>query len=279
MKTKKLFVMVVLLILLLMGACGGINEPAGTDLYSPVVSPDNKFIAYYCSPLNGDKTTQGIYIMSIEGDSENLIYPLDYGLTLNRISWSPSGRQLLIQAGIITLEDNRFKGMSPNKILKNNNSAVNFSWAPDGNSILYNINDSVYVCDTLFQHSRKLPLQGKGASWMPDGERISYIKNEEIYTADTLNLQKIQITNDGEPKSAPIPSPDGTKFVYMLSSGNIWLIDADGSNHRFLTKANREGYSWTSDSKSIIYSKTLDGWGNSIWRIDIDGKNDLQISE
>jgi hypothetical protein len=32
-------------------------------------------------------------------------------------------------------------------------------------------------------------------------------------------------------------------------------------------------------TKSIIYSKTLDDWDTFLWKIDIDGKNDIQISK
>ena len=219
--------------------------------------------------------------MSIDGNNKKLIYPQDNGSVQGWISWSPSGRQLLIQEGIITLQNNEFKEIRPNKILNSieetwNNT--NFTWAPSGNSLLYNINDSIYVCDTLFQHSRKLPLHGIGASWMPDGERLSYMRNGVIYIADTLNYNETQITNDGIWRSAPIPSPDGTMLSYMSSDGSIWLINIDGGNPRFLTNTYREAYSWTPDSKSVIYTKTLDGWDTFLWKIDIDGKNDMQIS-
>lgn len=280
MKTKKLLLIIPLL-LLIVHSCDQLNEPPGTHSNYPAVSPDGQFIAYFCFPTNGDKTTRGVYIMSIDGNNKKLIYPQDYGSVQGWISWSPSGRQLLIQEGIITLQNNEFKEIRPNKILNSieetwNNT--NFTWAPSGNSLLYNINDSIYVCDTLFQHSRKLPLHGIGASWMPDGERLSYMRNGVIYIADTLNYNETQITNDGIWRSAPIPSPDGTMLSYMSSDGSIWLINIDGGNPRFLTNTYREAYSWTPDSKSVIYTKTLDGWDTFLWKIDIDGKNDMQIT-
>jgi Tol biopolymer transport system component len=282
MKTKN-SLLIILLLLLIVHSCDQLNEPPGNHSNFPAVSPDGQFIAYFCFPTNGDKTTRGVYIMSIDGNDKKLIYPQIYGSVQGWINWSPSGRQLLIQEGIITLQNKEFKEIQPNKILDSIEDiwdyTGNFTWMPDGNSLLYNIKDSIYICDTLFQHSRKLPLQGIGAYWMPNGEKLSYMRNGEIYITDTLSFQETQITNDGKWKSAPIPSPDGTMFSYVISYGDIWLINIDGSNARFLTKTYQEGYSWTPDSKSIIYSKTLDGWNTFLWKIDIDGKNDIQISK
>ncbi|OJV37508.1 MAG: hypothetical protein BGO29_03430 [Bacteroidales bacterium 36-12] len=221
MKTNKSFLIIPLL-LLIMESCGQLNEPPGNHSNFPAVSPDGQFITYFCFPTNGDKTTRGVYIMSIDGNNKKLIYPQDYGSVHGWISWSPFGRQLLIQEGIITLHNNEFKEIRSNKILDSiediSNYTGNFTWAPDGNSLLYNIKDSIYICDTLFQHSRKLLLQGIGAYWMPDGEKLSYMRNGEIYIADTVSYKEIQITNDGNWKSAPIPSPDGTMLSYVISN-------------------------------------------------------------
>lgn len=280
MEKKSLYLIITSSVLLLLLSC--INEPPGTTSSSPAVSPDGKFIAYFCTPFNGDKATRGVYIIRIDGKDKKLIYPQDYGAVQGAISWSPSGRQLLIQEGIITLSDNySFKEIRKNELLSAIDEIwkhdVSFSWAPDGKSILYNIDDSIYVADTLFQNSRKLPLSGKKASWTPDGESLIYLKNDEIYIADTISYGEKRITNDGRPKNILIPSPDGTTLSYTLFDEDIYLVNIDGTSPRFLTKTHRNSFSWMPDSKSVIYSKMTDGWSTFLWKIDIDGKNDMQI--
>ena len=261
-------------------SCDGINEPPFTVSKNPSVSPDGKTIAFSCYPGNGDKTQPGIYIMSIDGNNKKLVYPLKYGTLRNSISWNPSGRKILFEEGIITLQNNEFKEIIRNKISDLNKNAMNFTWAPDGKSLLYNIEDSVYVCDTLFLHSRKLSLIAYQVKWMPDGKTLTYIKNNEICIVDTLNYQEIQITNDGNKKGGLVSSPDGIIFSYINYNGGneIWLVNADGNNPRLLIQECTGGYSWVPDSKAIVYSKE-DDWDTFLWKIDIDGRNDIQISK
>ena len=278
MKTKLLSIM--LFLSLIMGSC--INEPFHTRARFPSVSIDGKQIAFFYDYGNNRGEApfvSGIYIMPFNGGDKKLIYPLS-GMETGYLNWNPAKNQLLISEGIITLHNNEFSKIQLNKLFNSIEDVreMNFTWAPDGKSLLYNINDSMYICDTLFQQSRKLSLQGRGARWMPDGERLTYMRNGEIYIADTLSYQETQITNDGMKKGAPIPSPDGTKLSYIVSDNNIWLINIDGSNPHFLTKSNWLNYSWTQDSKAIVYSKEAD-WDTFLWKIDIDGKNDIQISK
>ena len=278
MKTK--FLSVLLFLSLIMGSC--INEPFHTRARFPSVSIDGKLIAFFYDYGNNRGEApfvSGIYIMPFNGEGKKLIYPL-YSMETGYLNWNPAKNQLLISEGIITLHNNEFSKIQLNKLFNSIDDVreMNFTWAPDGKSLLYNINDSMYICDTLFQQSRKLSLQGRGARWMPDGKRLTYMRNGEIYIADTLSYQETQITNDGMRKGAPIPSPDGTKLSYIVSDNNIWLINIDGSNPHFLTKSNWLNYSWTPDSKAIVYSKE-DDWDTFLWKIDIDGKNDIQISK
>lgn len=288
MKKNKFYLFTIFAFSVFVG-CGGINEPPFSVSENPSVSPDGKTVAFSCYPVNGDKTQPGIYIMSIDGNNKKLVYPLKYGTLQNSIEWNPSGRQMLFEEGIITLQNNEFKEIRQNEITYLNKDAANFIWSPDGNNILYNINDSVYICDTLFQNSRKLPLKAYQPTWMPDGKTLAYIKNDEIYIADTVNYQEVQITNDGNKKVYLKVSPNAAIFCYIgySDSGSIGLllVDSNGSNSRLLIKnylinRNSVGHSWTPDSRSIVYPKQLGDMENqTIWKINIDGTDDIQISK
>lgn len=272
MKTTKTILIIPLLLLLVHG-CNQLNEPPYTSAYCPTVSPDGKHIAFYHNSGNNRGNApfeSGIYISSIEGENKKLIYPYN-GNTV--VKWSPAGSQIVIRNGIIILQNNEFKYFRSNETL--GSYADNFSWYPDGKTLLYNINDSIYVCDTFFLNSRKLPVRGYSVTWMPDGERLVYLKGKEIFIADTLNYQEIQITNDGREKDYPACSPDGS-FIAFHSYEGISLIKNDGKDKFFLIKGGSP--TWTPDSKAIVYSKEV-GWDTFLWKINIDGKNEIQISK
>lgn len=258
----------ILLIPLAFTSC--INEPFATSAEFPAVSPDGKYIAYRYSYVNNQGAApfeSGIYISTIDGNNAKLIYPFS-GFT--RIEWSPTGNQLIIVKGIITLEDNKFKDFRANTIT---NNAGNFSWHPNGKSLLYNRNDSIYSCDTLFQHSRKLPVFGNSASWMPNGESLVYLKRKDLFIADTLTYHENQLTTDGYLKGEPRGSSDGLYVAFDASGINI--IKTDGSNQTLL--ANGGFPAWVPNTHTIVYTK--DEISSFLWKIDIDGKNNIQITK
>jgi len=248
-----------------------INEPFATYAEFPSISPDGNYIAYEYTYVNNHGAApfeSGIYISTIEGNNAKLIYPFN-GFT--RIEWSPTGNQLMILKGIISLENNKFKDFRANTI---SNNAENFSWHPNGKSFLYNINDSIYICDTLFQLSRKLPIHGNSASWMPNGENLIYLKKKDIFTADTVTYHENQLTTDGYQKGEPRCSSDGLFVAYDGSYG-INIIQTDGSNQTLLTKG---GFpAWVPNRHTIIYTKLDTSY--FLWKIDIDGNNNIQITK
>jgi Tol biopolymer transport system component len=262
-------VFLILLVPLAFMCC--INEPFATYAKFPAVSPDGKYIAFYYSYTNNQGEApfeSGIYISTIDGDNAKLIYNFN-GFT--RIEWSPTGNQLIIANGIISLQNNKFKDFRINTIL---NNAENFSWHPNGKSLLYNRNDSIYICDTLFQHSRKIPVFGNSVSWLPTGKNIIYLKKKDLFIADTLSYNELQITTDGYEKGEPRCSSDGL-FVAFNTSNGISIIKSDGSNKTELTKG---GYpTWIPNKHSIIYTKNE--LSSFLWKIDIDGNNKIQITK
>jgi Tol biopolymer transport system component len=75
-------------------------------------------------------------------------------------------------------------------------------------------------------------------------------------------------------------TPDG-RIVYWSNAsgaGNIWIMDADGSNQRQLTHEDRAGRAFvTADGHYILYSTTRENKTN-IWRMDLDGSNQMQLT-
>jgi dipeptidyl aminopeptidase/acylaminoacyl peptidase len=63
--------------------------------------------------------------------------------------------------------------------------------------------------------------------------------------------------------SSPQISPDGARIVYTRQQANkiedrwdssLWIVNTDGSQHRFLAKGSNPR--WSSDSKRLLYLAT-----------------------
>jgi Tol biopolymer transport system component/PKD repeat protein len=133
-----------------------------------------------------------------------------------------------------------------------------------------------------------------------DGRRLVYIDDvydtngdlasSSIWVSNTDGSWPVKI-NTGMCVGSASLSPDGTKIVYTsraLSSTNykdweIWVVEADGSNARNLTKnAIYDAYpEWTPDGSQILYVSTKfsnSEWACKVCSMNIDGSGARQIS-
>jgi Tol biopolymer transport system component/DNA-binding winged helix-turn-helix (wHTH) protein len=130
---------------------------------------------------------------------------------------------------------------------------------------------------------------GVGLSWTPDN-RLLYIT--EMQSATTLwtmdrsgGDQRHLPVPDGAPRiSSPKLTPDG-KYLLFASMhkgvGSIWRMDADGSNLRQLITL-RTGplpFDCSPDGQWIIYDNILPGQGGRLWKMRIDGSNQVQLTD
>ena len=277
MKTRFIFIQCTLLILsvILFNACDQdvwLKELAA-DGY-PRVSPDGKWIVYYFGVVNGDPNkypASGLYIMDIEGRQKQLLYEGIGGFSPH---WSPDGQQIVTMKGIITLKHNVMVDFRP----VSDTTLIFPMWSPDGKTILFSHKLDFYLCDTLFQNKRKLPLKGSYPRWMPDGKRIIYIgyENGTICISDTLRGNTVTFANDGG--EYPTCSPDGSKIAWGKYD-ELYVMNSDGTEPRFFDK----GYqpAWTPDSKYLVYSKSDNKEWKSlfIWKTSIDGKERVQLTK
>jgi len=242
----------------------------------PSVSPDGKWISYVFDRQNGGgNSPSGIYLVSIDGKGKKYLrgdaFP---GFPI----WSPNGKQIVLYNGIATISGNEiidFREKVDNK------GMVDPCWAPDGKSILFTNygNAHLFVSDTLFKQIRELSIKGDMPKWMPDGEHILSGAQSAVYVTDTAGLKVTKLQNStGKMSYYPVCSPDGSLIAWCTDNDAIYLMNSDGTNQRYLTDGIHPA--WTPDSKFIVYSKSDNkkDYSYFLWKIGVDGNNNVQIT-
>ena len=243
----------------------------------PSVSPDGNWISYVFDRQNGGgNSPSGVYLVRIDGKEK--IYLRGDAFPASP-SWSPNGKQLAFYNGIATLKANvisNFREKADNK------GMVDPCWSPDGKSILFTNygNAHILITDTLFQKIKELSLGGYMPKWMPDGEHIVFATQSAINITDMTGQSILKLQNNtGKMSLSPACSPDGTMITWCTDTDAIYLMNSDGTNQRYLTEGTHP--TWTPDSKFIVYSKSDNkkSYSYFLWKIGMDGNNNVQITK
>ncbi|RPH31649.1 MAG: hypothetical protein EHM93_12725 [Bacteroidales bacterium] len=120
------------------------------------------------------------------------------------------------------------------------------------------------------------------AKWSPDRNKIVYSKGSqtwkstEIFIIDTLLTTEVRLTNDSRDDRDPSWSPTG-EFISWSSNVLIYRMNVNGNNKLKLDYGQYPNFS--PDGKYIVYSfANSDFTKEVLWRIDIDGKNKVQLT-
>ncbi|HEY7330588.1 MAG TPA: M56 family metallopeptidase [Gemmataceae bacterium] len=185
--------------------------------------------------------------------------------------------------------------------------------SPDGKTLVFSrfgkpdkkgwvTSDGIWSCDTAGS-DKPVKISDKSGRpvWSYNGKHLVATKQENL-DKDNEKGRKTpawrdetwQIDADGSnPVKLPIPdtdsvedwSPDGQWFVTSTdrhppfgSGYQLYLMKTDGTQERRLTKGGLNVYSrFSPDGKKILFLRQTAKEGNSIWTMDVDGKNAKEI--
>jgi Tol biopolymer transport system component/imidazolonepropionase-like amidohydrolase len=138
--------------------------------------------------------------------------------------------------------------------------------------------------------TRTISFETSEGTWLsldvsPDGKTIVFELLGDLYTMPITGGRATRLTSGPAFDSQPRYSPDGRKIVFLSDrSGaeNIWLINADGSAPKALTKTETSLYAspaWTPDGKYIVASKTEGTLGSiyAMWIYHVGGGSGTRI--
>jgi TolB protein len=160
------------------------------------------------------------------------------------------------------------------------------SWSPDGLRIAHTLHhsgekDDVYVMDANGTNVHQLtdtPVRDWFPHWSPDGTALAYAHDYELWLMRPDGTEKRRLI---EGFSRGIAwSPDGRMIAFERGSSaddpqaysnmDIWVVNADGSNPRNLTRSPGVGDyrpSWSPDSAGIVFESVRPEDGSYIYQI------------
>lgn len=118
-------------------------------------------------------------------------------------------------------------------------SVYSFTWSPDGQKVLYEQEHDLWVMDVetgQIENLTKTPDHlDSNASWSPDGQWIAFLRSRTLEPGETIE-----------------------RLVKPLTS-RLVLVDSQGINYPEVDERPAGGYSWSPDSKRIIYTDAEGG--------------------
>ena len=120
----------------------------------------------------------------------------------------------------------------------------------------------------------------------PDGKTIVFDLLGDIYTLPVAGGKAARITSGQAFDAQPKWSPDGKSIVFVSDkngSDNLWLMGADGSHQRMLTRDEQRQFvspTWTPDGKYVVVSKNnaLFGSQYDLYMYHRDGGTGLRLT-
>jgi len=198
------------------------ENPGPDDM--PVWSPDGTKIAFYAYVPN--ILTNGIFLLDVECIVRGKACLPKQKFLISGVdpAWSPNGKNLVyrdetnydiyivdIQNPVNVVEISQ--GLGP---------CVSPRWSPHGDQIAFICNETMYSVEPDGKNLTKLISGALYLRWSPDGEKITFIGTEKLdsHLGQSLDLEG------------------------MVSSTAIFIMDANGTNLRRVTKSNEESIGW-----------------------------------
>jgi Tol biopolymer transport system component len=186
----------------------------------------------------------------------------------------------------------RSDGAGAHRLASTGGEATFLSWSPDGNTIRFSMENSLWEMSSNGSNLHKLlpswhPSSRKwGGRWTPDGKFFAFVSGDQIWAIDERRGLFRQ------PPSEPIRLTSGPiRWGQLIAGKNGRVIFSDGETPRgelsrydaqskqfspFLGGASAESVSFSRDGRFVAYVSFPEG---ILWKANRDGSSPVQLTE
>jgi Tol biopolymer transport system component len=207
----------------------------------PTWSPDKKRIAFV-STHEGDNNSE-IYIMNADGSEQIRL------TNTSAAAWGPT-------------------------------------WSGDGNWIAFTSDYEIYkikVDGSGLTNLTNNPTADYHPDWSPDSARIAFVSERDskvaIYIMNADGTEPKRLT-ENDFATFPGWSSDSKRLTYLLASGGIYIMNADGSSQTLLLNDPKftDQAAWSPDGTKIVFGSLRDG-NLEIYVMNADGTGVIRITQ
>jgi eukaryotic-like serine/threonine-protein kinase len=290
---------------------GGTPVKLLTNISGPITfSPDGKQIAFDRDDEVISREDQ-IIVANADGTGERKLTARkdEQWFAHASCGWSPDGKTIACPGGGYTGNGSRdtviaidvATGKQTEFSSKQLSDAGSVSWLKDGSAVLLTAGEPGSSIQQLWLISypqgdaRRITTdlnEYSGPDLTADGNTISTVQYDQtanVWTASVTDLDHPRQVTTGKLEgkgslggSCVVWTRDG-RIIYTVNtngSGDIWIMNADGSNQRALiTDPHNDDAAMVSpDGRFVVFTSERDGLP-SIWRMDLDGGSLTQLTK
>ncbi len=238
-------------------------------------SPEKAKIAF----VSREGGSWGIDMINPDGsDRVNII---QFTGSINQLTWSPSGEQILFGArnnnGLHDIFIMEADGTNDQPLFKAQNYKREPAWAPDGKQIAYMAYSKIlsawhiHIATTDEQSVEPIiPVDRLGGdpAWSPNGTEIAFVmaafqKREiYIYNLETDTQEKL-LQKESPWMLLPTWAPDGKKIAFYWArtgeQNGVYIVNRDGTELQQVAETDARVYSltWSPSGDELLYTKTV----------------------
>ena len=208
-----------------------------------------------------------LYIIDANGAGQKRL--LDVSVVLGEVRWSPDGKRLLFASAY---ED-------PHR----NDPGVRRG--------IQTLSTALYILDMGTAKSKRITIMAETdlmafPSWSPDGIKVVFScgrpphQPREICVVNVDGTHEQQLTTRGESAVMPTWSSDGRQIAFVAArrspseqQGGAYVIDANGTNQKRVSRLLISNVSWSPDGKSLL----IDSSGGT-YIVNIEGNYATKLS-